>query len=201
MRVVLGFVALLCALPVFAVDVAGSPAPDSSAEYQRIAELRAREMANFKVREAACYERFAVNDCLNKLQSPHRALLGDLKRQETRLHDRERAQQGAEQLQHAEQKAQEKKQADEQADAAAATAHEKLQAQRAKQAAHAVDGAYGAGISGAASPSGPGTAERAANTASYVAKQAAAEKKRQEIAKRLRDKQSTKPVPPLPVPP
>ena len=192
MRKLLGLLALLCAMPAM-----GEPAPDaavSGAEYQRIDEIRSREMADFAARESACYQRFAVNDCLKDLQPAHRAVLADLKRQEVQLHDRERAQQGELQLQRSEQKAQQ--QAAQQAGAAAALAEEKWQAQKAKQAAHADRAESGPTAHSPGLASGPDAAERAANAKSYASKQAAAEQKRQQVAKRL--KQLEKPVAPLP---
>jgi len=191
MRGFLALLALSCAMPVWAADLAPLTT-DNGAEYQRIEELRAREMADFSAREAACYQRFAVNDCLKTLQAPHRAVLADLRRQETRLHDRERAQQAAEQLQRSQEKRLEKEQASEQA--AAANAEERLRAQ--KQAAPAASAASGAVHP--AQASGPDAAERAAHVKNLAAKQAAAQKKRQEVTERLREKQRAKPVSPLP---
>ena len=191
MRKLLSLLALLCA-PAMGEPVADAAV--SGTEYQRIDQLRERETAEFTARESACYQRFAVNDCLKELQPAHRAVLADLKHQEVLLHDRERTQQAAQQLQRAEQKALEKQQAAQQAAAAATVAEEKWQAQGAKQAAHAQNTASGS--RSIVLPSGPSAAERTANAKSYAAKQAAAEQKRQQVAKRL--KRIEKPVAPLP---
>jgi hypothetical protein len=201
-RAGLAVLALLCCMQMAAQEDPATAVPEGSTEAQRIEAARAREEADFTARQAACHQRFAVNDCLKKLQAPHLAVLADLKRQETRLHDRERAQRGAEQLQRSEQKVQERNQAAAQAEESAARAQEKLQAQQEKQAAHAAKlGASAAAAASPSEPSGPSSSEQASFRESYAAKQKAAEKKRQEIAKRLKDKQGGKPVPPLPVPP
>jgi len=192
MRACVVLLALVCATPLIAMADTALAGSDSGLEYQRIEELRAREMADFSAREAVCYQRFAVNDCLKELQSPHRAVLADLRRQETRLHDRERAQLAAEQLQRSEEKALERQQAVEQA--AAATTKERSRAP--KQAAPAAGAASGAVHP--AQTSGPDAAEREAHVKNLAAKQAAAQKKRQEVTERLREKQRAKPVSPLP---
>jgi hypothetical protein len=199
MKRMLFYLWLCCATPAFAQAVPGTAALPTSEDYQRIEETRARETALLDAQEATCYQRFSVNDCLKKVQSARRALLADLKRQETRLHDRERMQQGADQLQRAQQKALDRKQAETEAQENPGQAEEKLQAQHDKQTEHAAKGATVPATPGAAQPTGPSAAEQAAFRESYNAKQAAAEKKRQDIAKRLKDKGS-KPVPPLPVP-
>jgi len=54
--------------------------------------------------ERACYQRFAVNDCLRQARRQHRAALADLRRQEVLINDEERQRQATERLRHLEQK-------------------------------------------------------------------------------------------------
>lgn len=69
-----------------------------SEERERIRRTRANEQARFALLEARCYERFAVNDCLAKLRSHKRELMGDLRRQEISLNDAQRKRRATEQL-------------------------------------------------------------------------------------------------------
>lgn len=55
--------------------------------------------------EAACFQKFAVNDCRDASRARRRADLADLRRQEIALNDAERKRKGAEQLQRMEQSA------------------------------------------------------------------------------------------------
>ncbi len=193
----------LCfAVQGFAQTQAAVPEPVSGDAYQRIEAVRARETAVLDAQEADCYQRFAVNNCLKNVQSRRRALLADLKRQETRLHEREHALQGSEALQRSAQKAVEaqQKKADTPAGEGAVRAQDKAQEQSDKQAAHAAKAASGAAAVSAPVPAGPGAAEQAQAREGYARKQADAEKKRQERARRLAEK-AAKPVKPLPVPP
>jgi TolA-binding protein len=199
-RLLFGLLCLCCAAQVVAQTAALEPV--SSQDYERIEALRALESANLDALEAACYQRFAVNDCLKKVQSRRIALLADLRRQEARLHDRERQILGAEALQRLEQKALERKQLqdDIQAEGGVEGAQEKLREQQSKQAEHAAKAASGSAPVAKQAPTGPTAAEQSQARASYERKQADAERKRQELAKRLAEK-AAKPVKPLPVPP
>ncbi len=203
-RLATGLLCLCCALPVLAQaqDQAKQPTAVSSEDYQRIDAERTRESANLDAQEAACYQRFAVNDCLKKVQSRRIALLADLRRQEARLHERERQILGTEALQRLEQKALERKQRqdDIQAEGGVDGAQDKLQEQLGKQAEHAAKAASGSAPVATPLPTGPTAAQQAQARASYERKQADAERKRQELAKRLAEK-AAKPVKPLPVPP
>lgn len=200
-RLVMGLLGLCGALQVFSQVESITALPVASAEYQRIDAERMRAAADFDAQEAACYQRFVINDCLKTVQSARRALFADLKRQEYGLHERERLLQGAAQLQRAQQKALERKPADLRADAQSAQAQtqEKLQAPKDKQAEHVAKAVSEPVDSTVALPSGPSAAEQASYRQSYNAKQAAAEKKRQEVAKRLKE-QGGKAVAPLPTP-
>jgi hypothetical protein len=109
-RLAFSLLGLLAALPLRAQEDPMQGLPSASAEYQRIATDRSRENALFDAQEAACYGRFAVNGCLQEVQSRRRAMVADFKRQEASLHDTERLQKGAERLRASELKAVERQQ-------------------------------------------------------------------------------------------
>ncbi len=71
---------------------------DSEGERSRIRDARVREEAQYQVEEAACYARFAVTDCLNKVRARRREVLDDLRRQERVLNDLERKRRALEQI-------------------------------------------------------------------------------------------------------
>lgn len=81
--------------PLFAADM---PAAQMTAQRQRIGQVRAAEEARFAAAESACYQRFAVNDCLTTVQRERRAVREGLRRQEIALNDIERQQRAAEHL-------------------------------------------------------------------------------------------------------
>ncbi|MDB5848938.1 MAG: hypothetical protein JWP29_2690 [Rhodoferax sp.] len=74
------------------------------AERSRIDAERKEVEARFKREEAVCYQKFAVNDCINKSSAVRRVALADLRRQEISLNDAERKRKGAEQVQRMEEK-------------------------------------------------------------------------------------------------
>lgn len=197
-----GLLWLCCLTQVWAQTQSLPTAPVSSEDYQRIESARARESANFDAQEAACYQRFAVNDCLKNVQSKRIAVMADFKRQESGLHARERQRQGAEALERTEQKAleQQQKQDENQAHDGADREHEKLREQEIKRAEHAAKATSDTGPVLAPTSTGRTAAERTQARADYDRKQASAEKKRREIIKRQAEKAS-KPAKPLPVTP
>jgi hypothetical protein len=65
---------------------------------QQIQEARSAEETRFSVQERACYERFAVNDCLKQVRAKRRLALDDLRRQDIFLNDLERRKKGSDQL-------------------------------------------------------------------------------------------------------
>ena len=183
---------LFWALPVLAQD-------DALVDvHQRIEAARAQALADFNAEDIACYQRFAVSGCLKQVQSKRRALLADLRKQEALLREQELAQQAAQQRERTARKALERQQleADIRADNAAGRAAEKLLEQQEKQAAHAAK-ASSASAAAPPAPTGPGATEQASNRDSYARKQLDAEKKRQDIAKRLAEKDG-KAAAPLP---
>lgn len=202
----LALVCWLClvgATAAWAQDPSAALASADAAEFQRIEATRARETAAMDAQESACYQRFAVSSCLTEVQSRRRAMLANLRQQEAVLHEREFAERGAEQRRLSQQKVLERQQREEELRASHAQADraDKLQAQKDKQAEHAAMAQPRAASAGPATPqpTGPTAAEQAAKRDSYARKLAEAEKKRQEIAKRLADK-AGKGAAPLPVP-
>lgn len=191
---------VLCGTQLLAQTTSSEPlAPVDPAQYQRIEATRKRETAAFNAQEAECYKHFAVSGCVKDVEVARRAMLARLRREEALLHEREAAIKGAEQKRAIEQKALDKQQQDKDAAANKADAANRVQAQKDKQAAHAAQSSSPAPAK-ADGPSGPSPAEQASNRASYERKLQDAEKKRQEIAKRLAEKQG-KSAKPLPVPP
>lgn len=79
---------------------------EMSLEFQRsrLEESRSQEEARFIAESAACYQRFAVTDCLNKVKTRHYAVMSVLRRQEVSLNDAERQLKAAEQLSRIEEK-------------------------------------------------------------------------------------------------
>lgn len=63
-----------------------------------ISQTRARYQAQFRAQEIACYQRFAVNDCLNDSRRTEREIMGDLRRQEILINDAQRKRRAARQL-------------------------------------------------------------------------------------------------------
>lgn len=74
------------------------------AQRARLEASRSQEEARFNAESAACYQRFAVNDCLNKVKTRHYAAMAVLKRQEVALNDADRQIKAAEQLSRIEEK-------------------------------------------------------------------------------------------------
>lgn len=93
--------ALLC-LPVLSWGDASVTEPQKLSqedlERARIDQQRKQEMARQAAVEAACYQRFAVNDCLIQSRIHHREILADLKRQEASLNDHRRKLSSSEQF-------------------------------------------------------------------------------------------------------
>lgn len=96
--------ALCGALVAFADTPTVAPVNPVEVERLRIEQERAAEMLRQQGVESACYQRFAVNDCLIQSRVKHREVLSDLKRQEVQLNDRERRFRAAEQLRRIEEK-------------------------------------------------------------------------------------------------
>ena len=78
---------------------ASSPAPDVAAERSRIQVERAQAESRYGQEQAACYARFAVNDCLRDSRARRRQALDQLRRQDIALNDAVRQRRALEQRQ------------------------------------------------------------------------------------------------------
>lgn len=99
-------------------DAALQPSPD--AERARITTERARLESAFTAKNAICYQKFLVNDCLDAVKVTRRERLADLRRQEVSLDAQDRRARGAEQIRKTEDKASpemQQREADRRADA------------------------------------------------------------------------------------
>ena len=187
----------LCGLGLLAATQAQtSQAADTYARVQREREALAQELPQA---EAACYQRFAVEDCLSDVRKRHRQALAQLRQQEQALRAQERQQQQRERAQQLQEKqqaqppvrsmppassalvAREREQAQaraERASAAAARAQqqrERLQAQQSREAQRAAQ-----------------VAEReAAARAQFQQKQQAAQQRRIRYEQAQQERQAT----------
>ncbi|MFM9881288.1 MAG: hypothetical protein ACKVOO_12860 [Burkholderiaceae bacterium] len=84
---------------------AGASALDEDqTQRQQIAAQRQAAAVQFKSQEAACYQKFAAQDCLKEVALERRRLLADLRRQEISLNDARRKRLGVAQVQRLEQR-------------------------------------------------------------------------------------------------
>jgi colicin import membrane protein len=189
-------------------------APGSyAAEKSRIGQERRAADATFKTEEKACYQKFAVTDCVNEARAKRRVKLSDLHRQEVAVNDAERKRKGAERQREIDERTAPAKEADK------ATEREKNLADRKKRDERATEKAAKA----AAPPAKPGgeaarqaevqeklkdkassqqsrNQEAAQNLKDRQAREAEAKARKEKLAKRLAER--TKPASkPLPVPP
>lgn len=74
-------------------------------ERSKIVAERARLEAGYLAEDAACYQRFAVNSCLDEVNTRRRETVGDFRRQEVLLNELERKRKGSEQIRRTEDKA------------------------------------------------------------------------------------------------
>jgi hypothetical protein len=86
------------ALPAWAQTHAVAGNVDMATERERLSQERSVLEAKFKTEQAACYQRFAVEDCLQQSRRQRRAAEDNIKRQEAELNDIERKARGAAQL-------------------------------------------------------------------------------------------------------
>ena len=130
---VLLFLSLQC-IGAAAQNAAALPA-SSDAERTRITTERARLEAAFLTEDAACYQRFFVNSCLDEVNTRRRETLATLRTQEIVLNEQERKFRGAEQIRKIEEKASienQQQQADQRAKAAS-NEQSRLNGQKEKQ--------------------------------------------------------------------
>jgi hypothetical protein len=104
---------------------------DMDAERARISADRARLEAGFLVEDAACYKKFAVNSCLDRVNTRRREAMADLRRQEILLNDEERRIRGEAQFRKLEEKSSPEKQQD--AAASRAKALDDYQSRQARE--------------------------------------------------------------------
>lgn len=96
------FLALLCA----GVEAqTASAAHNPAAERTRISAERATLESGFLTDEAACYQRFFVNNCIDEVNIKRRQAMATLRSQEILLNEQERKIKGAEQIRRIEEKA------------------------------------------------------------------------------------------------
>lgn len=76
----------------------GPPQDGMAAQRARISAERTRLEAGFAAENAVCYEKFAVNSCLDKISAKRREAMAELRRQEILLNDEERKLRGEEQM-------------------------------------------------------------------------------------------------------
>jgi hypothetical protein len=86
------------AVPGWAQTPAVAGNLDMAAERDRLTQERSVLEAKFKTEQAACYQRFAVEDCLQQSRRQRRTAEDNIKRQESELNDMERKARGAAQL-------------------------------------------------------------------------------------------------------
>ena len=134
MRILSAALFLLSQCMGAAAQTAAVPAsPD--AERTRITVERARLEAGFLTEDAACYQRFFVNSCLDEVNTRRRETLAALRTQEIVLNEQERKIRGDEELRKIEEKASfdtQQQQADQRA-RAASSEQSRLNAQKEKQ--------------------------------------------------------------------
>lgn len=171
-------------------------------ERVHIDSLRQQKTAELDAEEAACLTRFAVTGCINQVGVRRRQMLSELKRQETILNAAEREQRGLEQLQRADAKAADNVQhrLDAQVNTDKRALEDREKAQIDKQRTHkqqAQPAKSLAPIAKSGALPDAKTAEK--NRETYLEKQRALEKRRQEREQRLLDQSND--VRPLPLPP
>lgn len=94
---------------LFAAAASGQGANDAAStaidrEREQINAERAALEAKFDIEEAACYKKFAVNNCLNAIKLRRREAMTGLKQREVALNDQQRRERAADQLRKTEEK-------------------------------------------------------------------------------------------------
>jgi colicin import membrane protein len=121
----------ILSLLVSAQPVVSPVAHSVEAERERISADRASLEASFLIEDAACYKKFAVNNCLNRVNTRRLEAMADLRRQEILLNDEDRRVRGEEQTRKLEEKASLEKQQG--AEASRAKALDDSQSRRDKE--------------------------------------------------------------------
>lgn len=89
---------LLSGLAGAQTDAMSGQPGNLDAQRAAITAERSRLQAGFLTEEAACYKKFAVNNCLGKVNTRRREATADFRRQEILLNDEERRIKGEEQI-------------------------------------------------------------------------------------------------------
>ena len=215
LRFALFFIALqLINTPATAqLDSKSAENPAVEVQRDRIGTQRAEAEGLFTREKAACYQRFAVNDCIREADTRRRGVLADLRRQEVSINDSERKRKGAEQVQQTEVKSgagKQQEQADKRANALQAeqdrqdNAAQKQQVRKDKQGAEpgkqAETVAKNADAKAKTVARAQKTLEAAERSKAQAAKLKDAAQKRADAAQRLREKNKP-PSAPLPARP
>ena len=100
-RFLLSLLMLACVGPLWAQGLSDA---QIAVERERIGEQRRANDARHAQERTACYQRFAVEDCLRESRQRLRHQTDDLRRQESALNDTQRKRRGAEQLQRLDEK-------------------------------------------------------------------------------------------------
>ncbi|WP_426146188.1 hypothetical protein [Polaromonas sp. DSR2-3-2] len=98
---------LLFSLGGFATSQTGPvnvPTADIDAQRSAIAAERGSLEAGFLSEDAACYKKFAVNNCLENVNARRRAIMADLRRQEILLNDEQRKSKAEQQIRKSQEK-------------------------------------------------------------------------------------------------
>ncbi|MDR3454118.1 MAG: hypothetical protein P4L96_15220 [Rhodoferax sp.] len=164
---------------------------DKAADAERAAinAERSRSEADYLQEQKACYQKFAVNDCLRDAGERHRKILADLRRREIALNDAERKRQAAEQARNRQEKAaaEQQKQADQQSEDQRAKAAQNVQQRQDRAASSASDRAKAAaGESKNVQDAKAREQRHLDETASQAAKAAAAAKQRADYDEKIR---------------
>ncbi len=103
-NIALGLLIGLAVSPLWAQSEATSGATNFEAERARLAQERKDVDARYATEQAACYKKFAVEDCLQESRRRRRTDTDNIKRQEAVMNDFERKRRAAAQLDKLEQK-------------------------------------------------------------------------------------------------
>lgn len=106
---------------------------EAAATRERISSARSVAEVEFAAQEKACYQRFAVNDCLHAARAKRRAALADLRREEIALDDADRQRRAAERLHTLEERAAERAEVQDPARAGEAAARQQSREAAAAQ--------------------------------------------------------------------
>jgi len=197
-----------CALQAQPSSEQTTSAPDPfQLELDRIQTERGYQEARYAKEEAACYQRFAVNDCLRNVRVRRRLTMEDLRRQEIAVNDVQRRQKGVEEIQRLEEKSslQNQQEAAERREAAIQEHKERLERAEQKK----IDKLQAEQDRLSPTPRAerdkssdrPTAESRAADKQEYEEKQRQAQESRARRDKALADKVGKPPAKPLPTPP